>query len=109
MGSMTEREAELRARLEAALAPGVVDALLELVEERLAAKDVAEASSPWLSAQKAADYMGVSVRTLERMVEKNRIRSHTPFGRRRLFNRADLDAVAATGEEIAPTTPPRRR
>jgi excisionase family DNA binding protein len=48
------------------------------------------------------------VRTVGRRVAKGRVRS-TTIGRRRLLHRDDLDALAAAGEETAPTAPPRRR
>jgi excisionase family DNA binding protein len=65
--------------------------------------------SPWLALDEAAAYLRVSVRTLERRIAKGRVRS-TTIGRRRLLHREDLDALAetATGEETAPTAPPRR-
>jgi hypothetical protein len=49
----------------------------------------------------------VSERQLQRLVSRGKVRSST-IGRRRLLHREDLDK-AATGEEVAPTTPPRRR
>ena len=101
-----------RDRLAALLAPDVLDALEELVADCVAeAIDAAERqpASPWLPITDAADYLGLSERTLERAVARGRLRSST-IGRRRLLHRDDLDAFArgATGEEIAPTTPPRR-
>ena len=98
-----------RERLLTALSPELVDAILELVDERAAAaarKD--EKASPWLSIPEAAEYLRTSERTVERLVARGRVRS-TTIGRRRLFRREDLDALAATGEDVAPTTPSRRR
>ena len=103
---------ESRETLLRALSPEVVAALLELVDERVAASaPVADQDgSPWLSVREAADYLRVSERKLQRLIAKGRVRS-TTVGRRRLLHRDDLDALAtaATGEEVAPTTPPRRR
>lgn len=110
---MTVDQGGARARVAAALAPAVVDAIEELVseliDERLAAASANGASSPWLALDEAAAYLRVSARTLERRIAKGRVRS-TTIGRRRLFHREDLDALAeaATGEDVAPTTPPRR-
>jgi excisionase family DNA binding protein len=99
-------------RLATALAPEVVAAIVDLVEERVAAGVPAGVSaSPWLSIDESADYLRVSVRTLERSIAAGRLRSAT-LGRRRLVHRDDLDALAvaaATREDVAPTTPPRRR
>jgi excisionase family DNA binding protein len=102
-----------RDRLLAALAPELVEAIEQLVVDRVQAALQAGASSggsPWLSLEEAADYLRVSPRTLERQLTRNRIRSSS-IGRRRLLHRDDLDelAKAATREDVAPTTPPRRR
>jgi excisionase family DNA binding protein len=104
-GSVNGREALLRS-----LAPEVVTALEQLIDERLAAAASPSdgKGSPWLEVRDAADYLHVSERTIARMVKRGRVRS-TTLGRRRLFHRDDLNAVAATGEETAPTAPPRRR
>jgi excisionase family DNA binding protein len=66
--------------------------------------------SPWLALDEAAAYLRVSERTLERRIKGGRVRS-TTIGRRRLLHRDDLDALAraTTGEDVAPTTSPRRR
>jgi excisionase family DNA binding protein len=103
-----------RDRLAAVLAPGAVNALEELVDElvseRLAGHNANGDGSPWLSLEEAAEYLRVSLRTLERQLARGRIRS-SEIGRRRLLHRNDLDelAKAATREDVAPTTPPRRR
>lgn|SRR5688572_104935 len=96
-------------RLLRSLAPEVVDALLELVDERIAAATDGQAdrTSPWLSLAEAADHLRVSARTIERMIACGRLRSIT-VGRRRLVHRDDLNRAAA-GEEAAPTAPPRHR
>jgi excisionase family DNA binding protein len=107
---VTERERELVTRLEAALAPEVVTALLALVDERLAAVTVPNDGSPWFSLDEAAAYLRVSERTLERLIARGKLPS-TTLGRRRLVHRDHLDELgrATTGEETAPTAPPRRR
>jgi excisionase family DNA binding protein len=102
-----------RDRLLAILAPDLVEAIDQLVEERVRATLEALASnggSPWLSLDEAAEYLRVSPRTLERQLARGRVRS-SGIGRRRLLHRDDLDelAKAATREDVAPTTPPRRR
>lgn len=99
-----------RERLLGALAPEIVDALLELMDEKVAAAAGAggQPVSPWLSIAEAAEYLRTSERTVERMIARGRIRS-TTIGRRRLLRREELDAFAAAGEDVAPTTPSHRR
>lgn len=103
-------------RLLRSFAPELVDAIEALVAERVrdeldaAGGGNAGSSSPWLALDEAAAYLRVSERTLERAIAKKRLRS-SAIGRRRLLHRDDLDALAraATREDVAPTTPPRRR
>jgi excisionase family DNA binding protein len=83
--------------------PELRDELRELL-----ASPTADPASPWLSVTEAAEHLRVSERTLQRMAGRGRVRSST-IGRRRLYHRDDLDALAATGEGVASTTPPRRR
>lgn len=105
------RPVSVRDRLAAVFAPDVVATLeafvLEIVAERARTE---EAGSPWMSVEEAAHYLRISSRTLERRVHSGRVRS-TTVGRRRLLHREDLDELAktATGEDVAPTTSPRRR
>lgn len=102
-----------RERLLSSLAPELVEAIEQLVAETVRA-EIDEvpvgAASPWLALDEAAAYLRVSERTLERMIARRRVRSST-VGRRRLLHRDDLDALAraATGEDVAPTTPSRHR
>jgi excisionase family DNA binding protein len=96
-----------RDRLEAVLSPGLIDAIEELVAERVAEELAAvsvNGSSPWLTLDEAAEYLRVSARTLERSIAVGRLRSST-IGRRRLLHRDDLERFAAAGEETAPTVP----
>jgi excisionase family DNA binding protein len=76
----------------------------------LASESAREPDSPWLSGREAAEHLRVSERTVQRMTARGRVRSST-VGRRRLYHRDELDALAkaATGEDVAPTTPSRRR
>jgi excisionase family DNA binding protein len=103
-----------RDQLLGALSPEIVGAIEELVEERVRGRvGIVEehgSGSPWFSLEEAADYLRVSERTLERQIAHGRVKS-TSIGRRRLLHRDDLDALAgaATREDVAPTTPPRRR
>jgi excisionase family DNA binding protein len=74
-------------------APELVETIERLVDERVrAALAEVEPSngSPWLSVQQGAAYVGVSPRTITRLLEQGRIRS-TCIGRRRLLHRDDLD------------------
>lgn len=99
-----------RDRLLAALSPDVVAALEELVAESVAAA-LAEAQpsgGSLLSVDGAAEYLGISPRTLERRIANGEVRSVT-FGRRRLLRRDDLDRFAAAREDATPATSPRRR
>jgi excisionase family DNA binding protein len=86
-----------------------VNLTLELTAEQLAelAQEVAplvlahlterDGPSPWLSLAEGAAYLGVSERTLEREITRERLRS-TTLGRRRLLHRDDLDALARSGD-----------
>lgn len=110
--AVTDRHPSARdAGLELTFPPGLVEAIAEraaeLVLEQLGQTD---AGSPWLSLDEAAEYLRVNRRTVERLVARGRVRS-TTLGRRRLLHRDELDswAAAATGEDVAPATPPRRR
>ena len=60
------------------------------VQAVLVGLDLDRDGSPWLSEDQAADYLGVSKRTVQRMVARKRVRS-TTIGRRRLLHRDDLD------------------
>jgi excisionase family DNA binding protein len=55
-----------------------------------------EPPSPWLSTAEAAEHLRVSERTVQRLAGRGRVRSST-IGRRRLYHRADLDALAQRG------------
>ncbi len=105
---MTARE-----RLAAVLAPDLVDAIEDLVAERVATEAASATGitvgTPWLSLSASADYTGLSRRTLEREIARGRLPS-SAVGRRRLVHRDDLDAyVRGDGGGEAPATPPRRR
>jgi excisionase family DNA binding protein len=85
--------------------------LVPLVRAELAAETSGN-GSPWLSVAEAGDYLGVSGRTIERELERRRLRSST-VGRRRLLHRDDLDAFARNGDgrggSDQATNPNRRR
>jgi excisionase family DNA binding protein len=104
---------DVRARLAAVFAPDVVDALEELVTELVEQwAPVTRGNgyaSPWLGVDKAAEYLGVSSRTLERRIKAEKVETST-IGRRRLIHRDHLDRLVkgATGRDVAPTTSPRR-
>jgi excisionase family DNA binding protein len=101
-----------RDTLLAALSPELVVALEALIDERVsaAATVAGDAGSPWLSIGEAAEYLRTSERTVERLIEKKRIRS-SAIGRRRLLRRDDLDTLLRSGDEGGEvrTAPPRRR
>jgi excisionase family DNA binding protein len=81
-------------------APELVQAIERLVDERVkAALTELEPSngSPWLSVADAAVYLGVSERTVGRLLERGRVRS-TYVGRRRLLHRDDLDTHLRGGD-----------
>jgi excisionase family DNA binding protein len=69
-----------------------------------------DGGSPWLSIAAAAAYLSVSERTIEREIERGRLRSST-VGRRRLLHRDDLDTLAISnggggGSNASHSTPP---
>jgi excisionase family DNA binding protein len=80
--------------LRSVLSDDLVAALEALVDERieaaLAAYGAVNGGSPWLGLADAAGYLGVSERTIARLLDRGRIRS-TTIGRRRLLHRDDLD------------------
>ncbi len=82
------------------LATDLVSALdvyvMEKIEEALAAHAGTNGSSPWLGLQEAAEYVGVSERTISRLLDQSRIRS-TTLGRRRLLHRDDLNEYLRGG------------
>jgi excisionase family DNA binding protein len=100
--------------LHATFSRELVEAIEQLVDERvkvaLEAHVDGSSSSPWLTVAEAAEYLRTSERTVQRIMGRKRIRT-SAIGRRRLLHRDDLDAFmrATTGEEAAPTAPPRRR
>jgi excisionase family DNA binding protein len=76
------------------LAPAVVDEIERLIDGRIEAALATAGNgseSPWLSMADAATYVHVSTRTLSRLIKRGRVHS-TPLGRRRLVERASLDA-----------------
>jgi excisionase family DNA binding protein len=101
---------DLRSLFGSELAQAIERIVDERVAARLAEREHASGSTPWLTVAEAGERLRVSERTIERWLERGRVRSST-IGRRRLLHRDDLDAYvrATTGEEVAPTTPPRRR
>jgi excisionase family DNA binding protein len=91
--------------LPAELVEAIAERAAELVIERL--REPTLNSSPWFSLKEAAEYLGISERQVQRLIERGRLHS-TTIGRRSLVHREELDR-AATREETAPTAPPRRR
>lgn len=86
-----------RVDLAALFAPEVVAAIERLVDERVEAALADRengARSAWLSISQAAAYLGVSERTVERMIKRGNVRSST-IGRRRLLCRDDLDVATS--------------
>jgi excisionase family DNA binding protein len=89
---------ELRAALEAWVRELAADEVARQLADREQAVGRWETGSrgdgsPWRSRDEAAAYLGVSVRTLDRMIKRGSVRSE-PIGRRRLFHCDDLDALA---------------
>jgi excisionase family DNA binding protein len=81
---------DFRAALESFVCELVADEVARQLEHRNSHVD----GSPWLSRKEGAAYLGISERTLDRMIKRGNVRSK-PIGRRRLFHRDDLDAVAS--------------
>jgi excisionase family DNA binding protein len=85
-------------------------AILTAVREGLAAEPQPKLKGrEWLSREEAADHLGVSVATIDRMAKRGRISPSYSTGRRPLYRRAELDARRGDGGGEAPTTPPRHR
>ncbi|MGP1347486.1 MAG: helix-turn-helix domain-containing protein [Phycisphaerales bacterium] len=51
----------------------------------------------WIGKQAAAEYLGVSTRTIDRLVTARKLRVGR-IGRRVVFQRAELDRVALSGD-----------
>lgn len=96
------------------LGPDLVREIERLVDERvrvaLADREGRDSGSPWLTIREAADRLRISERTVARHLARGRLRS-VHFGSRRLLHRDDCDELlrATAREDVAPTTPPRRR
>jgi excisionase family DNA binding protein len=80
------------------LGPDLVEAISQLVDERVTAvlseheQNQNGDRRAWLSMRDAAAELGVDPRTLRRLVERGRIRT-TSLGRRRLVPREDIDRL----------------
>jgi excisionase family DNA binding protein len=78
-----------RERLLASLAPELVEALEELIEERLQASRNGTGRA-WLTVETAADYCDVSARSVQRWIKRGFLRPSHALDRP-LISRADLD------------------
>ncbi len=80
--------------LRAAFSPHLIDALEQLVDERVAAAlaEKGDDSQTWLSVAEAAEYLRVSQRLVHKLIKEKRLRA-TYLGRRCLLDRHDLDAT----------------
>lgn len=79
--------------LRAAFAPELVEALEQLVDERVAAALEAARTrqgTPWLTLAEAAEHLRISQRKLNGLLKQGRVHS-AYIGRRRLVHRDDLD------------------
>jgi excisionase family DNA binding protein len=61
---------------------------LDLLNDRLAS-----ASPRWLTIQAAADYSGLSVESVRRLLSSRRLTAHRPVKGRILLDRSELDAL----------------
>jgi excisionase family DNA binding protein len=98
--------------LEAAFTPDLLAAIERLVDERVEqrVRERDEPTSRWLTIPEAAKYARVSTRTFQRLLTKKQVRA-TSVGRRSVVDRHEVDRYleATAGDDVAPTTPPRRR
>ncbi len=96
----------------------LLDAFAELVADRVAERiepAQADAGSPWMDAERAADYIACGKRRIYDLSSRGRIPVHRD-GDRLLFHRAELDewlrsGAAAAGRASAadtPLTPPEK-
>ena len=64
-----------------------------ILDERIAAAKL-ERGSPWMTSQQAAEYMGISVDALHKLVQRKRVKA-SRAGRRLRFHRDNLDDTLA--------------
>jgi excisionase family DNA binding protein len=87
---------EIREQLEAALAPGLVDALEQLVAEtvrnQLAAAGAAAPSRRWLTVVEAAEKLACSERAIYMRVHRGRL-EHRHQGRRLYVSAVSVDEL----------------
>jgi excisionase family DNA binding protein len=94
-------------RLRERLGVELADAILDAMHEEMAADAKPQQAREWLAVAEAADYLGLSRRTLERILAAGELRSALVESRR-IIRREWLDEYVAAREDVAPTTPPRR-
>src|SRR4051812_41128830 len=91
------------------LVEGLRDLVREIAREEIAVVTVQpKPEREWLTVAEAADYLRVSSRTMERLIQRGEVRSAS-VERRRIVRKNWLDEYATAREGVAPTTPPRRR
>lgn len=61
-----------------------------------------------IGAPEAADRLGISVRTLDRMEKDGRLKPASRIGGRRKYRVTDVDRLLATGDSVRVASPPRR-
>ncbi len=81
------------------LSEDVLDLIAEQVRARLA-HEAAEARSPWLTADEAAEYLRCAVSRIRKLSSSGRIPKHRDGGRV-LFRRDELDSFIAAGGATA--------
>lgn len=62
-----------------------------IVNEIVAALDLAPSSSPWLTTKEAAEYLGVTTGAVHMRVRAGKLKAHYDAGNKLRFHRDDLD------------------
>lgn len=71
----------------------------------MAATNIIPISRRFLTRKEAAEYLGVSMHTIEKLCFKRKIRYYSPTGKQSYFDVGDLDKYVMSGEVVEPCVP----
>jgi excisionase family DNA binding protein len=95
------------------LSTSAQEALVHLIDERVAAKLASLASpaptSPWLTVDEAAEYLRTTPGAIRKRISRKQVKAHRPEGSRILLRREDLDALDLGADRSYDLTTNNRR